>query len=256
MPSADFSDRNEWVRSHYDGPPEQIEEFLSAVGTSVAGKNVIDIGCGDGIIDLGVVNKLSPKSLVGVDVCQVDIGNLNFTAQAHLGLTHLPENLSFTIGGQTTIPIASETSDLAISWSTFEHVRDIQEIMNEVYRILKPQSYFFIQIWPMYYSENGGHLWHWDPTPFSHLLNSREKLKNLLSLDKDTSQEVKDACLVDYDTLNKITIEKLANALKFSGFEIRKLRLNSGEPVIPPSLQSIPIEDLVVSEVMLLAFKN
>ena len=254
--SADFEDRNEWVLSHFDGPPEQIEEFLNSIAVSLAGKDVIDIGCGDGLIDLGVVSKFSPNSLIGVDVCQVDVNELVMTANQHLGLNELPENLSFTLGGQTKISLDSESRDLAISWSTFEHVRDLQQIISEVYRILKPQSYFFIQVWPMYYSENGGHLWYWDSTPYSHLLKSRDELQEILALDKDTSDEVKKACMIDYDTLNKLTLKKLTNALKFSGFEIRKLKLVSGEPVIPPSLQNLPVEDLIIAEIKLLAFKN
>jgi hypothetical protein len=108
----------------------------------------------------------------------------------------------------------------------------------------------------MYYSENGGHLWYWDSTPFSHLLKSRDELQDIMALDKDTSDEVKKACMVDYDTLNKLTLKKLTNALKFSGFEIRKLKLVSGEPLIPSSLQNLPVEDLVITEIKLLAFKN
>jgi hypothetical protein len=128
--------------------------------------------------------------------------------------------------------------------------------MNEVFRILKPQSYFFVQIWPMYYSENGGHLWHWDSTPYSHLMKSRQELIDIMNSDTTSSSEVKQACLVDYDTLNKITFKKLCNSLKLAGFDIRKAIVDTGQPVIPPSLNHLPIEDLIISQVKLLAFKN
>lgn len=57
--------------------PEQIQEFLLGDEIHLEGKNVLDIGCGDGLIDAGIAHFLKPGELIGVDIRAVDLAALD-----------------------------------------------------------------------------------------------------------------------------------------------------------------------------------
>ena len=55
-------DTSEWFKEHYESAASQITEFLAGDRISLAGQRVADIGCGDGLIDLGVVHQCRPDA--------------------------------------------------------------------------------------------------------------------------------------------------------------------------------------------------
>ena len=59
--------RSQWFRERYDQASAQIVEFFGSSFFSLTGKAVADVGCGDGIIDLGVFRRATPSRLVGFD---------------------------------------------------------------------------------------------------------------------------------------------------------------------------------------------
>jgi len=50
-----------WFEDHFSSAASQILDFLGADGISLQGKRVADVGCGDGIIDLGLVELAAPE---------------------------------------------------------------------------------------------------------------------------------------------------------------------------------------------------
>ena len=62
------------------------------------------------------------------------------------------------------------------TWSVFEHVDDPVGLLGEVSRVLKPDGYLFLQLWPFYDSEHGGHLWPHYEGPYPHHLSSDEEI--------------------------------------------------------------------------------
>jgi hypothetical protein len=55
--SATAHDPVQWFTEHFDEAAGKILDFLDGDGISLEGRRVGDIGCGDGIIDLGVALK-------------------------------------------------------------------------------------------------------------------------------------------------------------------------------------------------------
>ena len=113
-----------WFWQHYDETADHIRDFLASDGKSLEGKDVADIGCGDGITDLGLVHKTSPVRLVGFDVNQTNTDVLSRRAQQEgVGAT-LPPQLDFVQSGETSLPAGDASFDYVITWSAFEHIQE------------------------------------------------------------------------------------------------------------------------------------
>ena len=57
-----------WFADHHDAAPRAIIDFLGGDGISLEGLRVADVGSGDGVIDLGLVQRAAPAELVGFDI--------------------------------------------------------------------------------------------------------------------------------------------------------------------------------------------
>ena len=71
-----LAERDKWFWDHYTWAVAQMTEFLAAGGISLAEQRVADVGCGDGIIDLGLAHRERPARLVCFDIVPTDTGKL------------------------------------------------------------------------------------------------------------------------------------------------------------------------------------
>lgn len=246
-------DHLKWFQDHYEDAPSQVIEFLSADGLSLEGATVADIGCGDGIIDLGVIHKAKPAKLVGFDVRETDVTALRRMSEVYEVDKPFPDDdqLTFLKSGATELPAPNNTFDFAFTWSVFEHVDRPVEMFREIRRILKPDGKLFLQIWPLYYSEHGGHLWLTYRESFSHLLRSDEEIERTTHLEPatDPTRPGDD----EYRSLNRLTIDDLQRALLAGGLLITKLQLQSETIHIPEEVALRPLSGLGISGVKLIA---
>ena len=137
LPSTGLdSERSEWFRGHFDAAQEVVDLCQSS-GMNLAGKRIADIGCGDGIIDLGIVIKGKPAELVGYDLNEVDTAQLLAEAKAEEGITELPPELSFVQSQPERIPADDDSFDLVVTWSAFEHVGDPEALLRDISRVMK-----------------------------------------------------------------------------------------------------------------------
>ena len=86
-------------------------DLLAASGVSMTGKRVADIGCGDGIIDLGIAVKGEPATLFGFDLNPVDTDKLLAEATQEAGIKKLPESLDFIVSAPERIPAEDNSFD-------------------------------------------------------------------------------------------------------------------------------------------------
>jgi len=75
---------------------------LEEDGISLEGRRLLDLGCGDGIISLGLATRTSASSVIGLDLQAVDTTFLARTAAAH-GVTVEHPNLMFGTSSETKI---------------------------------------------------------------------------------------------------------------------------------------------------------
>src|SRR5205807_6525766 len=178
-----------WFREHFDDAADQVLSFLAEDGISLKGKAVADIGCGDGIIDLGLAVKGKPSNLVGYDLKETDVEALGRAAGAAEVCEELPGAMSFVVSKVDQIPCENEQFDLVVTWSVFEHVGYPVGMLSEIRRILKPEGILFLQLWPFFYSEHGGHLWpHYDDS-FPQLLHNDAEIRDRLEGKRGTDPD-------------------------------------------------------------------
>lgn len=248
-----WRDAEHWFKEHYDDAAQQVVDFLGGDGISLEGKQVADVGCGDGIIDLGVAHKAAPAMLTGFDLLPTDTDRLRRLAASMGAGEELPANLRFAQSAPTGLPAADDSFDVIFSWSTFEHVLRPVEMAREIRRVLKPDGVVMIQLWPFYHSEHGSHLWEWYPEGFVHLRELPDAIEAAVRGEPHPEPDWIDDRLEEFRTLNRITVDELQLALHSGGLRVAKLELLTHAIHIPPELAYVPLTRLGIAGVKMLA---
>ena len=108
---------------------EHLHRYAIARELAV-GKTVLDIASGEGY---GAHLMSGVAALVfGVELCP--------EAVAHARSRYHGENLEYLVGSCTALPIADASIDLVVSFETLEHVREHEQMLDEIRRVLKPDG--------------------------------------------------------------------------------------------------------------------
>jgi hypothetical protein len=117
--------------------------------------------------------------------------------------------------------------------------------------VIKPGGVMFLQLWPFYLSEHGGHLWpHYDG-PYPHLLRRDEQI--LSEVEGKNATDPRRLAEDEYLSLNRITLDGLQRALLANRFLIAKLQLLTNAVHVPRQLNHLPLTDLGTGGVQLTA---
>ncbi len=103
-------------------PPEHLREFVRSLPHA---REALDLGCGDG--RLGA--ELDAVRLVAADVSPVALER----ARARLDGAELVE-----LQPDEPLPLEDSSFDLVLCAETIEHVRDVQLLLSEARRVLRP----------------------------------------------------------------------------------------------------------------------
>ena len=245
-------DSEEWFQAHYWDAADQVLSFLAASELGIGGRDVADIGSGDGIIDLALATRGAPSQLVGFDVNPTSVDGLQRVA-ATAGIDELPSNLSFAQSGVDSIPAPDESFDVVISWSVFEHVSEPLKMLNEIRRIMRPTGTLMLQLWPFYYSDHGGHLWLTHGGGFPHLMSPDDELMS--SLKDKTGTDARRPADDEFLSLNHLTLNELGDLMLTAGLKTARAELISEAVTIPSEIEDVALTDLLVSGVKLLAVR-
>ena len=118
---------------HYLNKPRF--EFFDRYVSDWQGLKVLDVGCGGGFS----CEFMAARDVVvsGLDQSQKCID----AAQKHAIASGF--NIDYRCGVGEQMPYADNTFDLALCVDVLEHVADVQQVLVEVFRILKPGGVFF-----------------------------------------------------------------------------------------------------------------
>lgn len=103
-------------------PPEALRRFVRSLGRV---ERALDLGCGDG--RLGA--ELDAVELTAADVSPVALARAR---------RRLPEARVVELEPDAPLPLGDGGFDLVLCAETIEHVRDVQLLLSEIRRVLRP----------------------------------------------------------------------------------------------------------------------
>jgi 2-polyprenyl-3-methyl-5-hydroxy-6-metoxy-1,4-benzoquinol methylase len=151
---------------------EEAQRYLRYFEKTVPfeGKTVLDFACGSGGIAHAIATIARPREVIGVDcsAAHIERGKADWP---EISLRCAPKN-------QTLLP--SSSIDIAYSVDSFEHFEQPDAVLEELYRVVKPNGYILIQFIPWWGIE-GAHLTGVIPIPWCHVLFSPRTLHRTAS---------------------------------------------------------------------------
>ena len=218
---------DEWVRTHY---VDVANQTVAAIG-SLSGKRILDVGCGEPLIALGLLAK-GAGHVVGLDVKEMPDFLIESTVW-RLANTGFPEardhakDLTLLKYDGVTMSLTDDDCDVVFSWGAFEHITDVRSVLLEMKRVMKPDAIGFIKVFPWFASFYGSHLSDF-VEPFAHLKMSNTELyaKLVQYFNDHPESPSKDIVLShvwpEYLTLNKYSADMFYRDFQSCGFASHK----------------------------------
>lgn len=247
----------DWFFRHFDHAAPTVGSYLLKDSPLLRGR-ILDVGCGDGITDLGMFLRYQPERLVGVDPFRGFDRLAEVAAAQHLSLDPWPAGLEFLDADANHLPFADDSFDVVVSWGSVEHIAGgYLQALREMKRVLRPDGLLFIHP-GLFYSHAGSHLGEFSDEPLFHLKKSREELREFILSTQprrmDRAGHV--ASNAEYwqwfTELNPITVAGFEQELRALEFEPWRVALRT-EPIIEytPELLKYPMQDLATAELYL-----
>lgn len=248
----------DWFFKHFDHAARVIIHLMLQDSPRLQGR-VLDVGCGDGITDLGVFLRCQPELLIGVDPFRGFERLPDILTANHLPPQLLDDSrLRFEPADGNDLPYPDNDFDVVLSWGSLEHIAGgYRGTLEEIRRVLKPGGLLFVHP-GLYYGSYGNHLGEFFDDPFIHLKLERDELKQrVLDTTPRLMDRAGDAATPDqywqwFEELNPIRVAEFEHELKALDFEIWRSALRT-EPVVDHSdgLQDYSVVDLGVRELYL-----
>ena len=124
--------------------PGGADEVARALdGVDIAGKSVLDVGCGVGGVDIALVRDHGAASVLGIDIKQPVIDH----AVARAEREGLSDRITYQKVTPGPFPFADERFDVVFSKDAMIHIPDKPALFADVYRVLRPGGFFSGSDW-------------------------------------------------------------------------------------------------------------
>jgi ubiquinone/menaquinone biosynthesis C-methylase UbiE len=226
MPLSFHGDRPRYFNQQYENTARHVIPFIESV-TDVAGKQVLEVGCGEG----GVLKPFLDRrcTCIGVDLNQAKI---DYAQEA------LKEDID---AGQATV-IAADIYDkqfqgayegrfdIIVLKDTIEHIYDQEKILRKLKPILSKEGVVFLGF-PPWFMPYGGHQQIARSTlaqlPYYHLL-PRSLYRGLLEIYGE-SEEMIEALMEIVDT--RLSIQRFEQLIRKTGYQTCKRQFYLINPI-------------------------
>ena len=141
-------------------------------------KIVIDVGCGFGGSLLHILNQ-GAKACYGIEYDSV---RTSAAVKFLVNECKHPDKFLILNADARTLPIQKKTVDIVVSDAVFEHIINLEKVINELFRVMKTGGKACFSCGSTWLTYNGGHLWTYIPIPWVHLLFRQKTIVNTLKL--------------------------------------------------------------------------
>jgi ubiquinone/menaquinone biosynthesis C-methylase UbiE len=245
----------DWFFRHFDHAATTVTGYLLGDHPSLRGR-ILDVGCGDGITDLGIALRTGCAELVGIDPFSGFRRLPGIAAANHLPADAIaPANLRFMAEDANFLPFPDDSFDVVLSWGSIEHIAGgYLQALREMKRVLKPEG--LLMMHPgLYYSNAGHHLGEFSNEPFFHLKKSREEIRELVMstqpryMDRSGEFATNEQYFRWFTELNPITVTRIEQELRALDFRPWRVAIRT-EPLIEysPEIEHYPLQDLATTE--------
>ncbi len=248
---------SDWFYKHFDHAARTVISYMLGDSPLLRGR-ILDMGCGDGITDLGVALRVQPERFVGVDPFRGYERLPEILRENQIDPAVIPDCLSFIPADGNHLPFEDDSFDVVLSWGSVEHIAGgYHQSLLEIRRVLRDGGLLFIHP-GLYYSSIGHHLGEFSAEPHVHLKHSPEALHQMVMntppnyLDRSGEFSKPEQYWQWYQELNPITVDRFEDELRMLGFEFWRAALRCDDRVdYTPELQKYRMVDLAVAELYL-----
>ncbi len=226
-----------------------VSDWLESHG-GLKGKRVLDFGCGEGVQAAAVCARFEAGSVLGVDI------NDEHLDCPEILKTYAPTANIDALSFREIRPNEELTGefDVIFSWSTLEHVdqRIFDDVVRNLRSVLRPGGHFFFQVAPLYYSEDGGHLWALGWTNWEHLTSQISHIQHALSRLDETTES---ALWAMYATLNMMTADQMVSRIENCGFRTIRTYKEKSDRNPPEMLLDVYLEEVLQTKQVVALFQ-
>ena len=174
----------------------------------IAGKSVIDFGCGEGGDAVEMATK-GARRVIGIDIRPEVLK----TARQKALMAGVEDTCCFTSS-------TNDVADVIVSLDAFEHFADPAGVLRSMDTLLKPAGQVFVSFGPTWYHPLGGHLF--SGFPWAHVIFSEKALIRWRStFTSDGASRFGEVA----GGLNKMTIANFEKLVADSPFQFASLEL-------------------------------
>jgi SAM-dependent methyltransferase len=194
--------------SVYEGKSKLAIQMGDDFFAKIAGKVVIDFGCGEGVDAVEMASR-GAKRVIGVDMRE-DVLKVGEQKAISAGVQ---DNCLF-------VTSTHEPADIVVSMDAFEHFADPADILRVMNMLLKPDGEVLVSFGPTWYHPLGGHLF--SVFPWAHLIFSEKALIRWRSTFKtDGATRFGEVA----GGLNQMTVAKFEELIADSPLQVASLEL-------------------------------
>lgn len=245
-----------WIHSHYFAIPEMIAYFCG----DLCGASVLDVGSGEMLADFGLL-PLGVRKVTGLDLAgkrTVDLPGVceRIRRQDIPVSPQYAEVLHYMEYDGLHFPFEDQSFDVVVSWSAFEHIADVPQVLREIKRVCRPDGRVFLQVCPWFHCLQGSHLTDFISEPYFHLKRPPEWVWQKLNEYVDQHPEKRDFILghmwPEYLSLNRYSANRFHADVMAAGFTVQKAITITYEQDLSQAPPEIPLSDLMIYETKML----
>jgi SAM-dependent methyltransferase len=145
---------------------ERADQLISLI-PSITCNKYLELGCWDGMVCY-YLNKHGKKAY------GVDNRGTGFDKRA------LEGGVDLRVMDASDLKFENDCFDVVFSYDSFEHFSDPAGVLSEIYRVLRPGGYIYLEFGPLFMSPMGLHAYRQITVPYSQHLFSEQTLINFL----------------------------------------------------------------------------
>ena len=229
---------NEHTMLHYPLFVKETDSFIQAQKNltdycisllkPIRNKEVLEIGCGNGIQALYINASHNPSTITGIDLNKANID----IANSEKASTNASNVRFFVDDAQKLTQIESESIDVLLNIESAFHYPDKVSFLSEVHRVLKPGGEFLIADILSTRKKREGIMKLWGKPMVHHFWNlkryQQEFSKSELNLEQteDISMQVRKGWSLYRNWLPEIKMQNLFQNIAFRIFYVINARIN------------------------------